>query len=354
MSVLLRVIRRPQSLGDLSIGEWNRLLAEIRPLRLGGRLSWIIEDQGLVDACPAPAWEELRAQRYFAQATQARVRLELRSLRKALAEVQAPVILLKGAAYMQSGLRLARGRDFADLDILLRRDELEAVETALAAGGWVSETHDRYDQRYYRRWMHELPPLRHRQRSLEVDLHHDVLPLTSRLRPDVELLWAASQPLALHPFRVLCPEDMLLHSATHLFQDGEISGDLGGLLDLHQLLLEFADLEGFWQRLPNRAERLQLGRPLYYALLFCASLLQTPIPKDTLETVRRFAPGRLNGRLMEWLVPRVLEPRYPTRRPAHIAILLLYLRSHWLRMPPVLLTLHLLRKLGRHMGKQLA
>lgn len=347
MSLLLQVIRAPGGLRDLGIAHWNRLLSETRVLRFGARLSWIIEDQGLADRCPMGVWEELCAQRYFAEATQARVRLELRRLRKALESLQTPVILLKGAAYAQSGLRVARGRDFADLDILLQRADLEAAETALATAGWVTDTHDRYDQRYYRRWMHELPPLRHRQRSLEVDLHHGLLPLTSRLRPDVELLWAASRPLAMVPFRVLCPEDMVLHSATHLFQDGEIGGDFGGLLDLHQLLSEFAKSDGFWRRLPERAEELQLGRPLYYALHFCASILNTPIPDRTLESVRRFAPGRLNGALMELLVPRVLEPRVPNRGGAIFATWLLYLRSHWLRMPPVLLIMHLLRKAVR-------
>jgi hypothetical protein len=53
---------------------------------------------------------------------------------------------------------------------------------------------------------------------------------------------------------------------------------------------------------------------------------------------------------MDLLVPRVLEPRYPTRRPARLSAWLLFLRSHWLRMPPGLLAAHLLRK-GLRGGK---
>ncbi|NBC13761.1 MAG: hypothetical protein GVY09_10525 [Gammaproteobacteria bacterium] len=344
MSLLLPALREPEALEAWTLAKWNQLMREARAQQLSARLGWVIEDQGFCSACPAAIWTELRAQRHFAAYKASQVRLELRKLRKALAPKGIPILLLKGAAYAQAELRVARGRDFADLDIMVPRDRLEAAETALEAGGWLMETNNRYDQRYYRRWMHELPPMHHRTRSLEVDIHHALLPLTGRLRPNPELLWAASRALPDSPYRVLCDEDMLLHSAAQVFQDGEIAGELGALLDLHQLLEELGQREGFWQRLVPRAEALQLGRPLYYALRFCTKLLDTPVPAEVLRAAEAQAPGPLSKGLMDRLVPRVLEPRYPTRRPAHVAAWLLYMRSHWLRMPPGLLALHLLRK----------
>ena len=38
-------------------------------------------------------------------------------------------------------------------------DALDAVEAALIAAGWEWVKRDPYDDDYYRRWMHELPPL---------------------------------------------------------------------------------------------------------------------------------------------------------------------------------------------------
>ena len=52
------------------------------------------------------------------------------------------------------------------------------------AHGWLRMKIDPYDDRYYRVWMHEIPPLRHRERKTEIDLHHTILPRTSRLKPD--------------------------------------------------------------------------------------------------------------------------------------------------------------------------
>ncbi|WP_164045505.1 nucleotidyltransferase family protein, partial [Serratia marcescens] len=65
-----------------------------------------------------------------------------------------------------------------DLDILVPRDRLDEVEAALLAAGWEWVKPDPYDDAYYRRWMHELPPLIHRERDRMIDVHHTILPLT--------------------------------------------------------------------------------------------------------------------------------------------------------------------------------
>ena len=47
--------------------------------------------------------------------------------------------------------------------------------------GWERvKAADGYDDAYYRRWMHELPPLIHRDRDRMIDVHHTILPLTAR------------------------------------------------------------------------------------------------------------------------------------------------------------------------------
>src|SRR5690606_29818819 len=122
------------------------------------------------------------------------------------------------------------GRFSSDIDILVDRAELQLAEATLMAAGWEPMKIAAYDQRYYRDWMHELPPLRHGERGTVIDVHHTILPLTSRLKPDAARLVAAARPVdgVIH---VLDAPDMLLHSAVHLFQDGEIRGYLRDLLD---------------------------------------------------------------------------------------------------------------------------
>ena len=105
---------------------------------------------------------------------------ELAEVRRALEGTDATLMLLKGAAYVVQDLECAAGRLPADLDILVRREELDAVEQRLLAGGWESEPLDRYDRRYYREWMHQVPPMRVPGHVMELDLHHAILPPRKR------------------------------------------------------------------------------------------------------------------------------------------------------------------------------
>ena len=117
---------------------------------------------------------------------------EVEAARRALAPLGVPVVLLKGSAFVAAGLSAAEGRSIGDLDILVPRDCLDAVETALLVAGWEWVKPDPYDDAYYRRWMHELPPLIHRDRDRMIDVHHTILPLTARVTPDAKTLIADS------------------------------------------------------------------------------------------------------------------------------------------------------------------
>ncbi|MCE3519678.1 nucleotidyltransferase family protein, partial [Escherichia coli] len=105
------------------------------------------------------------------------------------------------------------------------RDALDAVEAALIAAGWEWVKPDPYDDSYYRRWMHELPPLIHRDRDRMIDVHHTILPLTARPRPDAAALIAQARPLG-NGLSVLSPEGMIVHAAAHLLADGDLAGGL--------------------------------------------------------------------------------------------------------------------------------
>jgi hypothetical protein len=345
---LLRLCRSPGSAPGLGAADWNRALRSARREGLLARLGWRIEDAGVLADCPEEARELLLAARPYPRYLQTQVARELKLVARTLAPLGTDLILLKGAAYLALGLPLSRGRQLRDLDLLVPRARIASVESRLVAQGWESQVEGDYDQRYYRTWMHEIPPLRHPERSLEVDVHHSVLPLTSRLKPDPGLFWADSVPVP-GMAGVRGPADLVLHSATHLFYDGEIRGGLGDLWDLDGLLRPWGTQAAPWEALLERARETGLGRPLRYALALSQRLMGTPIPESVLAAARaRFAAPPPIDRLMLGLAARVLRPgdEEPNRTP--LADWLLYVRSHWLRMPPQLLFPHLARKaLGR-------
>ncbi len=358
--LLLAVLRDPGRVAALDAAQWDRLIREARISHLPGRLAQLIDEAGLMAGVPDGPRQHLQSAQRLVLQQRATVRREIGQIARALAGTDAGgasdgFALLKGAAYVAADLPLAGGRLFGDVDILVPKARLAAVESALLVGGWRSDKLDAYDQRYYRDWMHELPPMSHSIRGTAIDVHHTLLPPTARIRLNTPALFgfwrtvAAAEPGQRAAACVLPPSDMLLHSASHLFHEGEFGHALRDLVDLDALLRHFAVNEpGFWSALVARADELGLRRPLFYALRYCRLLLDTPVPDPVRRAMQASAPPRPVMRLMDRCWLQVFEPRL-SADGAHAAAarLALYLRSHWLRMPTGLLLRHLARKAWR-------
>jgi hypothetical protein len=140
---------------------------------------------------------------------------------------------------------------------------------------------------------------------------------------------------------VLAPGDMLLHSAAHLFLNGEFERGLRDLYDFRRLVQQFADTAQFWQNLKKRAETLDLVQPLNYAVRYANRLLNAAIPEVGMPGLSR--PEQW---LMDPLFTRSLQPNHASAHDlwTSAALFALYVRGHYLRMPPQLLLPHLLYK----------
>jgi hypothetical protein len=345
--VLIRVLREPETLSRLSLADWDLLVRQARQAGLLARLHGLFRERGLLEKLPQPIRWHFAAADTLACKQQIAVRWEVEQIRAALAALGFPLIVLKGAAYVVAGLPAARGRLFNDIDILVPRDQLGPVEAALLLAGWHPTGLSDYDQRYYRRWMHEIPPLQHVKRATVIDVHHAILPDTARYHPDPDKLRSRAVAVpGLSGFYVLASEDRILHSATHLFHDGDLPHGLRDLTDLDLLLRDAAAGPDFWPRLLARAGELQLRRSLFYALRYTSHFLETPIPDDVQDALRDASPNRATLALMDAVFVRALAPDHASCDDAltPVARLAAYVRAHWLRMPAHLLIPHLFHK----------
>ncbi|WP_431469952.1 nucleotidyltransferase domain-containing protein [Sphingosinithalassobacter sp. LHW66-3] len=322
--LLAAALRDPGSTAALDSAGWTALLAIARAEQLIGTLAQRLE--GL----PIPEAVRRILADARASAEQGRVVAlwEAEMARRALAPSGMPVMLLKGTAFVAAGLSAGRGRQIGDLDILVPRDRIDEAETALIAAGWEWVKPDPYDDAYYRRWMHELPPLIHRERDRMIDVHHTILPLTARITPDAAAMLADARPLA-NGLRIPSPEDLLCHAAAHLFADGDLAGGMRNLWDIHCLLDEFGG-PGFAERLEARARLHGLEAEMARALRLRAALY-------TGEQSRLVGADRLYLRRLTARDGWGRQIRKATR-------LGFYIRSHRLRMPPHLLARHLWTK----------
>lgn len=320
--LLARVMREPASALALDAAGWTALIAMARAEQMIGTLATRLD--GL--ALPADVARIVEDARASAAQGQVVALWEVEAARRALAPLGEPVLLLKGSAFAAAGLRAGEGRSIGDLDILVPRASLDAVEAALLGAGWEWVKPDPYDDAYYRRWMHELPPLIHRDRDRMIDVHHTILPLTARTTPDAAALLADSVEIALG-VRILAPNDMIVHAAAHLFADGDLAGGMRNLWDVHCLVDQFGT-----QGLDARAARHELRREVARALRLAAALYgehAALVPLDH-AYLRRVTARDGWGRA--------------TRPLTRLAF---YVRSHWLRMPPMMLARHLWTKWRR-------
>lgn len=345
---LVRYLRDPESAVAFAAPEWEQLISAARRGYLLSRVAWLAKRDQFFEQLPQKIQLHLQSASRVAESQTNSVNREIVHIHQALAEPAIPFTLLKGAAYIKGRFDTAQGRLLSDIDILVPKDRLTDAEITLCKHGWFPTKLDAYDQRYYREWMHELPPLQHLGRGTTLDVHHTILPPTARLKPDVGKLW--SDVCAVEKAKdifVLSPVDMVLHSATHLFHDGELEHGLRDLVDLDALIGQFSMEHQFFEKLISRAEALDLGRPLYYALKYCRAFLSTSIPDAVFLRASAYDNRSVVVRsIIEFAILKsigsVLEDR--PSFAAHASQFVMYVRSHYLRMPLRLLLPHLLRK----------
>ncbi|WP_375396236.1 nucleotidyltransferase family protein [uncultured Sphingomonas sp.] len=325
--LLARALADPTSVERLNGDGWTALLTMARAELLSATLAYRLA--GL--AMPTAAARFLADARASAEQGRTAALWEAEMARRALGPLGVPIVLLKGTAYLAAGLEAGRGRFVGDLDILVPRAALDAVERALLDAGWEWVKPNPYDDAYYRRWMHELPPLIHAARDRLIDVHHTILPLTARATPDAAAMLANAVPLR-GGLGILAPADMICHAAAHLFADGDLGGGMRNLWDIHCLVAEFG-VAGLAERARHHGVWPAVARAARQA----NALYGTQIP------------GGWRGRdALDPLVARRLTARDGWgRQTRSFTRLGFYVRSHWLRMPPAILARHLWTKWRR-------
>lgn len=332
---------------DWSAADWDRRIRLARRLRLLARLAERVKTDGLLDRVPHAVRRHLVAESRASRWRTASMVWALERATVALGSDLRALVLLKGAAYIGQDLVIAQGRLPSDLDVLVPRDCLDEAQRRLFAAGWAEVELDEHDQRYYREWTHEVPPMRHPSLRMELDLHHNILPPLGHVHIDVEKLLAHLRPARFPGWQTLAPVDQVLHSAAHLFFDSELRDRLRDLVDLDGLIRTFRAEAGFWDRLTDRAIELGLQEPLALACHFTTRWLGTPFDPGAMRRIRAAGPGPVQ-RL--WLLPllgAVLTPADPDDEPGRwpgLAATLLLARYHWRRLPLRLLVPHLWRK----------
>ena len=349
MRLLLKLLSAPECAASYGVEEWDETIRFARYTHLLGHLYFLMDRQSLLNKIPPRVKNICLGGQVYNSYFRLQARREMRHIAKQLKKHKIPVVLLKGGAYIEAQVGTYAGRRLSDIDLLVAKSDLPAAETMFSNGGWQYGDVNDYDQHYYRDWMHEVPPLIHQNRSMEVDLHHNIVPPVSRIKLDAAKLLEKASSIENSPFLILEAKDLILHSAVHLFFNDELRGGLRDLVDMHELCIQFSERNDFWPELVERARELGLQRPLYYALSSLHRLLNTPIPDYVMDDILKERPGIFVDSLMKYLIQRLIAPDNVEKMDAPVVEWLLFVRSHWIRMPASMLIKHLTYKFQQNL-----
>ena len=203
-----------------------------------------------------------------------------------------PAVPFKGPTLALQAYGNVGQRQYGDLDILVKRQDVLAVKTLLASQGFTPRPElSSAQQAALLRFdcSHNFA----NEKNVWVDVHWDFVAPYLSVRLDTDQLWDRLEPIAINRREVttLSPEDLLLilcvHGFTHFWER------LAWICDVASLIESRKDLE--WELVLQNANRLGVRRILMLGLFIAADLLEATIPTKIWQiakadvTVKRIA-----------------------------------------------------------------
>jgi hypothetical protein len=249
------------------VTDWDALLGQAAVEGLTGLLHEQITAAGLASTIPPAAGQRLRQSHLQNSLDYEQKAAAVDRLAEAFDADGLRVLLLQGMGVIDLVYPSAGARPLSDVDLLIRRRDLEQAQLLLARLGAAAIS------RY--------PPV-YLLDGVRLDLHPElaylsrVEPASGPLRVDDAPLWAEAAPwrAGCDAIRRLSLPDQLLVSAGHLQKHS--FNRLIWFVDLGRLLTRYVDEWRDWKALVERANLLRLDRPLYFALLYLKEVFHLP------------------------------------------------------------------------------
>ena len=231
--------------------------------------------------------EQLHAQNTFRNM---RLYQELHKLLGWLIAEQIPVIVLKGA-YLASEVYESVGlRTMADIDILLKKNDILRVQKGLFSLGYVHTSDNNEISDWSHHFVYLLP-----ESSFYLEIHWLITDAKfyPEINIDIEGLWGRAYTISLAqtPALAFSYEDLLLHlclhAALHMYlykSKGEMR--IRMLCDIGEIVRRFGT-ELDWQILGVRARQWGIAHPVYLVLRHARDFLNIDIPIDWLDSLKQ-------------------------------------------------------------------
>jgi hypothetical protein len=247
--------------------------------RLGPTLYAGLRDAGLDGRLPA-ATRSTAAEAYEAnRALNGQRRRDLGVLLERLSRGGLSAVVLKGPYMVEHVYRDGAVRTMSDIDLLVPRDALGAVEAVLLEMGFGPDAEWRPSLEWSLAGSLWIWPL-DRVDATVVSVHWTIEDPRSPFTIDPDLLWARSQSVRMadQPARILSPEDYLLHLCLHAAYRHGFETPARCYYDLALMTAHFAGVD--WNALVERAQQWGCPRLVYAAYEITRDLFGVGAPEE--------------------------------------------------------------------------
>jgi hypothetical protein len=300
-----------QAIKDLLAGrlDWELLMQKAVWHRIPLLVSHHLRSPALSMLIPEAIRDRLDSLYYQGLARNMVLQNELARFLSACNDQNIPVIVLKGAALLESIYRDISLRSMNDLDILVRPEHLDLAETiALRLGYTYFTSHDTPEQT--RKSGRHLDNLVLREKGIFLEIHQHIVNTDDPYHFDLSGFWTRAEPAMILGVRALtfAPVDLLIHLSIKFLLDRRYRSNnaLGQLCDISEVICHYGNSLN-WDLIERTSQEEGLLRGLYFVFYTCQRLLQTPVPDSILA---KFRPQEFNPAAAKLFIRRrVLDTR---------------------------------------------
>jgi hypothetical protein len=261
---------------------WDNILSQLTLTGLAPLFFSRLTKTSPAAGVPVPVLQALREE-HFLHATRNMILFDdLCRLLEALRFRGITAVVLKGGCLARTVYNDIALRPMRDIDILVRRKDLEEVQQVLIGMGYGPAERPLINEQCRRH--HHLIPFT-RPGGPPVEVHWRLTPAGCRFSMTMEDLEEKALEIDFNGASalMLCPEDLLVHLCLHLCTNHRFSMlELRNLCDIAGVLRHYGD-EIDWKYLGERTRRFGVGKYVYSTLLIAEKLFGASLPRGGLE-----------------------------------------------------------------------
>lgn len=250
---------------------------------------------------PVKIEEKLRRASLHAVSRNMRMLHEAGLILQSLRMAGIDVIALKGLYLVEEVYKSLSIRTFADLDLLVHKEDLQLVLTCLQAMGLQLSTY--YGTQDANADLRHIPVMSRPGGSL-VEVHWTILEENGPFTIDSQGLWQRAIPARIAGVDILAlgVEDLLLHLCIHLTYQHQLKKGLRALYDITEVLRHFQG-QVDWKVFTVTAREWGVERVICLTLMLAKELLGVEIPS---QVFTQLAPHEVDPEILEEAVKQLL------------------------------------------------